>query len=111
MKKICLAIWILLLPAIASAANVWHTSTIQFIYPQANGSVVVGFDLNNASCPNLETPTQYFFMAVGQNGVTADGMKNVLAALMLAFASDKTVSVEFDTATALCYIGRAKVLK
>jgi hypothetical protein len=74
-------VWIMSVAAgsIASGAEVWHQSIVRSVYPQANGSVVVVLD-QNSSCSNQNNP-QYSYIAAGQNSVTADAVKAMLAAV------------------------------
>jgi len=94
----------------AWSADVWHTSTIRWVYPQADGSFVLAFDVDSASCPNIGVP-KYHTVAVNQNGVTEEGAKKIYAAALLALASDKQVQLNFSDLTTSCYINRLLVVK
>ncbi len=65
----------------ARAAGAYLASTIKVVYPLGNGSFVLKFNHNHNSpaCLGPENP-QLFYVAVGQNGVTESGLKNMLAA-------------------------------
>lgn len=89
----------------ATAADVWHSGTITHVYPLAEGSVVVSMSSDSASCTSASAP-DYYYIQVGQNGVTAEGLRNMLATVLAAFAMGKTVSINFSDATAQCYINR-----
>lgn len=110
--RVCLGLLLALSWTIkVHAAEQWHTSTVKFVYPQGDGSVVVGFDQNTTLCPNLELPTQYYFLIEGQADVTAPGMKNLMATILTAFSTGSRLSVAFDDSNALCRIRRALVLR
>jgi hypothetical protein len=92
----------------ADAADIWHVSTIKYIYPQANGTIVLAFATDSASCTSTATP-DYYTIAVGQNGVTAEALKHMLAVALSAFALEKQVSINFSDTTTACYINRLLV--
>ena len=92
----------------AQAAAAWVQSTVKFVYPQGDGSFVLGFVSDAGTCSNVNSP-KYFYVVAGQNGVTADGVKALLATALTAFATGSTLSVAFDDATASCYINRLSV--
>jgi hypothetical protein len=91
------------------AAETWHTSTIKWVYPQADGAVVVlVFHADSAAC-SAQSP-KYHYAAVGQNGMTAEGLKLLAATALSAAAQGRTVSVAFDSASGGCYINRMLVV-
>lgn len=92
----------------AHAAEVWHSSKIRLIYPLANGSVVLAMATNAADCTNTSSP-KYHFIQAGQNGMTAEGVKNLLAVAMAAAAQGKDVSISYDNATNSCFVNRLSV--
>jgi hypothetical protein len=94
----------------AGATERWHTSTLQWVYPLASGDFVIGFDADNSYCTSTNTP-KYMYVAVGQNGVTAEGAKKIFAAALTALALGKTLSIAFDDGTASCYVNRVTVNK
>ena len=93
---------------LTSTAEVWHTSTIRNIYPQADGNFVLQFTLDSESCTNASNPKNYY-VSVGQNSMTSDGAWKIYAAAMLAMVRNKTVAIAFDEATATCYVNRLVV--
>lgn len=104
-----LAVTILaLLAGGADAADVWHTSTIKWIYPQANGSAVITFTDQSPSCTNTNT-YKYHLLSVGTNGVTAEGFQIIYAAALAAAASGLTITINFDDSTTACSINRLYV--
>ena len=90
----------------APAADLWHTSTIRWVYPLPNGGVILVFTDDAPTCTNSGN---YHYMEVGQNGMTEPGLKNLYAAALAAAAGGKTVSINFDDSTAQCYINRLYV--
>jgi hypothetical protein len=65
---------------------------------------------DHASCTSAASP-DYYYITVGQNGVTADGLRAMHATALTAFAMERQVSIAFDNATANCYINRLIVLE
>ena len=97
-----------LAPAVASLVE--HVSTIDSVYPLADGSFIIIFDDNATACPNTKS-RKYHFVAVNQLGVTEDAAKQIYAAALLALAMDKQVRVYFDDSTTYCWIDRLRVMK
>lgn len=94
---------------IATSAEVIHLSTIKMLYPLADGSFVLIFNADSPSCPNAITP-KYYYVSVGNNGVTLEGSKKMYAAAALAMAMNKQVNIAFDNATSSCFINRLTVI-
>jgi hypothetical protein len=90
----------------AHAAESWLVSKVKVVYPQANGSVILSFVDNAPNCSNPTTPTKYMYIQVGQNGVTAEGLKNMLSTALVAYATGGVLSVAFDDGTSACNINR-----
>jgi hypothetical protein len=89
----------------AQAANQYFQSTVQAVYPLADGTFVLIFAQSSPSCHSPNSP-QYFYITTNQNGVTADGVKAMLATALAAFAMGKTLAIAFDDSTQYCYINR-----
>lgn len=100
-----IAAGVLFVAAAPAHAERWLGSTIKWIYPQANGSVVLAFTVDSPDCTNGSTP-KYYLLAVGAGGVTAEGLKNMLAVAIAAFGSGKPIAVAFDETTSSCTINR-----
>jgi len=92
----------------AHGATAYFQSGVKFVYPQADGSFVLGFVNDAGTCSNTNSP-KYFYVVAGQNGVTADGVKAMLATALTAFATGSSLSGAFDDATPACYINRFSV--
>jgi hypothetical protein len=45
----------------------------------------------------------------GQNGVTAEGVKAMLATSLLAYALQKPLQINYDDATSSCFVNRLLV--
>jgi hypothetical protein len=101
-----LALWFI--TGTALAANAYHGAQLKSVYPLSDGSFVLVFMTDTAACSSTNSP-KYFYVTAGQNGVTADGVKNMLAAALTAFALEKLVYIAFDDATPSCYINRLSV--
>ena len=93
-----------LMSASASAEH-WHGSTVNWIYPQADGSVVITFNTSDAYCQNPANP-KYYTIMVGQYGVTQEGLKNMLSTAMLAKATGATLNIAFTEVGNECWINR-----
>lgn len=83
-------------------------SPLAFVYPLSDGSFVLGFAQGSTFCQSPNSP-QYFYVVPGQNGVTADGAKAMLATALTAFGLGKTLSMSFDDATPYCYVNRFSI--
>jgi hypothetical protein len=106
MAGICLAAF----SSASLAAEVWHTSTLKYVYALADGAFVLIFDVSAPSCTSPATD-KYFNVAPTQNGMTVEGAKKIYSAALMAMATDKALQFAFDDATANCYINRAMVVK
>lgn len=91
------------------AADLWHTSTLKWVYPVANGSFILAFNLESASCPSPSSP-KYFNVVVGENGVTEEAARKFYAAAMAALVTRMTVQVNFSDSSSACFINRMLVL-
>lgn len=96
------------LHARSEAADVWHTSTLKWVYPLADGSFVLTFNVDSSSCAS--SSPKYHYVAVGQNSVTEEGARKFYAAAMTALATRMTVQVNFSDASSACYVNRLLVL-
>jgi hypothetical protein len=92
-----------------SAATAWYQGTIQMIYPMSDGSFAIGVPTVLPTCSGNGSGGVYLFVSPGQNAVTADGAKNLLATLLMAFAQGRTISVAYDDSTLYCYVNRLLV--
>jgi hypothetical protein len=92
----------------ASAVESWHQDHVKWVYPQANGNFILVFNTSPANCPNPGNP-KYFYVSLGVNGVTAEGLKAMLATALMAYGSGKMLSVAFETASSSCDVNRLYV--
>lgn len=90
----------------AAAAEAWAVATLKFVYPLGDGSVVLAMTTDPPTCTSTATP-KYLLVRAGQNGMTADGAKNILAAALTALAMGTQFQVNFDDSTSNCYVNRA----
>ena len=93
----------------AESAPQSFTANVAWVYPLGDGSVILAFTQESPYCTAAGSPKYYLVMS-GQNGVTADGIKSILATALTAFALGKPVSVVFDDATSNCYINRIAMM-
>jgi hypothetical protein len=91
--------------AAVAHAETWHTARIKDVYPLGNGSLVLIFVVDAAGCTGAG-PGKYHYISAGQAGVNTDGVRLMAATALMAFASDKPVSVAYDETSASCYINR-----
>jgi hypothetical protein len=103
--RIAAAVIFLFGAACANATEAYHTGRLKFVYALGDGSYVIGFLANSAACTSSE-PTKYMYITAGQNGVTADGLKNMIATALLGYATGGALSIAFDNSTSYCYINR-----
>lgn len=98
---------------VAAATDAWGLSRVKWVYPLGDGAtVIVGFDDESAACTSPQPPgSKYFYISVGANGVTAEGLKNLTAMFLTALATEKVVSYVFDSSSSYCYINRASVAR
>jgi hypothetical protein len=99
--------------ALATSSASWATSvgfsaTLTNISAIGDGRTVLQFGTTTSSCSG--TP-QGFYVTVGQNGVSADGAKQILATALLAFSLGKTLTIYFDDSTSYCYVGQATIVQ
>jgi hypothetical protein len=92
----------------ASAAEGWHQDYVKSVYPMSNGNFVVTFATSPANCTNGSNP-KYFYVQAGHNGVTAEGVKAMLAVSLMAFAGGKKLTIVFDDSSYSCDINRMSV--
>ena len=95
-----------LLPAASQAAS--FSGQLAFLYPMANGTVALAFTGSAPGC-SASGSIFYTYLAPGQNSVTADGFKNLYAAILLAFGSERPVDVTYDNSTVYCYVNNVIV--
>jgi hypothetical protein len=108
LSSFSLALGAAVAPGLASASEQWVVDNLKSVYPLSDGSFVVTFVNPQPICTNAGTP-QYFYVSAGQNGVTADGVKAMLAAALTAFVAGKKVSLAFEAATSNCYVNRLSI--
>lgn len=85
-----------------------QTTTLKFVYPFGNGDFVIGLDSEPSTCSAPGSP-KYFWITVGQGGVTAEGSAKIFATATSALITKLTVNVIFDDATTNCYVNRISV--
>lgn len=86
-------------------AGLWHTAKIKNVYPQADGNFVLILYADHSSCTNANSP-DYYYVSVGQNGVTQEGANKMYAAALAAAISGKSVTFNFDENSSTCSINR-----
>jgi hypothetical protein len=109
MKRRIIALSLCALSTSVQAADVWHTSTIKYLYPLADGSFVLTFETNASACSNANA-SKYHYVTPTQNGMTEQGATKIYAAALMAKAAELSVQINFSDSTASCYINRLTVL-
>lgn len=92
------------------AAELWNESPIKMVYPMADGSFALGFEGGLSACTSSGT-IRYVHVAPSQNGVTADGAKNMLATVLMALATDRAVAVAYSNSSNFCYVNRLYIVQ
>lgn len=96
------------LALMTSAESAEFTGTLALLYPMADGSVALGFTGTASGCGTAGSIV-YMYLAPGQNSVSAEGFKTIYSTVLMAFASEKTVDVNYDNSSAYCYVNRLLV--
>lgn len=95
--------------ASASAMLTWHTASVKMIYPYTGGNrFVLTLTSDHANCTNAQVP-KYYYILVGESGVTTDDVKAFYSLSMLALAQDRQLTILFDDATSNCYVSAMRV--
>ena len=89
----------------APAATAWYQGAVQLVYPLNDGSFVIGVATTLSACFGSGQGV-YLYVTPGQNAVTLDGAKSMLATTLTAFAIGRTISVAYDDSTSYCYVNR-----
>ena len=103
-----LALGAVVVPGLANASEQWVTDTVRSVYPLADGSFVITFVHAQPICTNTAT-YQYFWVSAGHNGMSADGVKSMLATALTAFTTGKTIDLAFESATSDCFVNRLAI--
>lgn len=90
----------------AYAANEWHDEVaVSRIYSHGEGKVLFSFVPSAPNCPNTNSP-KWHTVEVGENGMTAEGLKLIYAGALTATALGRNVRVHYDNASANCFVAR-----
>jgi hypothetical protein len=109
-RKFLVAIALAAMPLVSLAANVTHQAYVTRVQVDADGTVRLSFATEAASCTNPNTP-KYYIIAVGQQSVTADGLRAMHATALTALTMERRLSIVFDNATTNCYINRLQIIE
>ncbi|MGH7926871.1 MAG: response regulator receiver protein [Candidatus Binatia bacterium] len=113
MKRSILFVHVLALIGVAMSAEsaaVWHTAYVKLIMAEGEGTVRLAFTSEHPSCTNGGSP-KWYYIKVGENSVTADGVRAMHATALTAFALERQVMINFDDSTTGCYINRLQLLE
>jgi hypothetical protein len=103
--KLSFAIAAILFSHAAAAAEQWGSGNLKRVYTMADGSFVIMLQTDPPACPAPSSP-KYLWVTPGQNGVTADGLKALLATSLAAIAAGRPIEVAFSDSTTSCYVNR-----
>lgn len=92
--------------SVASATEVNLFTHVLRVHPLADGSIVLMMTTDSPSCTSTATPNKHYTIKVGQNGVSADGLRAMQATAMTAVATGYRLTIYFDDATSFCYVNR-----
>ena len=107
-KNLFAIIFIFLSTTAHAVTNVWHTSTIKYIYPLADGSFVVTFNTNSSSCSG-GVSNKYHYVRTGNNSVNQEGVDKMYSLFLTAATSGRKVTISFDSSSTQCWINRAYI--
>ena len=85
--------------------------TIDSVQVRHDGSFQIETVEQHANASNCYEGGKAFLVSVGQNGVTTEGIQNLLSASFIAVGSGNKVSIEFDSGTGNCHVRYIKVRK
>jgi hypothetical protein len=109
MTRLLLTAVLLIFTGSVLGAESWHTSRVKYVYPLADGSVVLVF-VNSAVACSASGPDKYHYLSVGENGVTADGFDRIYAAALAGAAGGQVLQINFDDASSYCFVNRLLVV-
>lgn len=104
--KYLITVFFLFLSVNANSEIIMHTTTIKWIDQRSDGTWVMAFNNDNTACTNKNTPSKYYHVMVGQEGVTEESSKNLMSLALTAAISKKTVYVSFNTENEACFVNR-----
>lgn len=88
----------------AYASSTWYTGSVQYVYPMNDGSFAIGVATSTPVCSNSGGGGVYMHVTPGQNGITAAATQNMLATVLTAFAAGRSIEINYDNSTSLCYV-------
>ena len=88
--------------------NVWFTGTVKTVYPFKNGDFVITFEESSNECNSPSTP-KYYYVAVGEAGVTEQGVERMLSTALTAGMGKKQLSINFNKDSTSCFINRMQI--
>ncbi|MEX2964652.1 response regulator receiver protein [Microbulbifer sp. TYP-18] len=108
MRKMIALLITALISLPATAQEVGFTSQVTRVYPFGDGSFVITLEASSPSCTSTDN---YYYVKVGENGVTQEGLQLMFSAALAGLASEKQVTVVFDSSSSSCYINRLFISK
>lgn len=106
-KQVFSMVVMILLSSTVSAAEIFHKTKIDMVYPFKDGKIYVGIDVEHDSCTNAN---KFYRVEVGRAGVTEEAVDRIYSAILVAAAQQNQVEIIFEPASdGQCYISRLKV--
>ena len=92
--------------------DIWHGSTLRSVYPHGGGDEFwITFHYESDACYSQNLPYKYYKVKAGENGVTEDGVKNMLSVALAALVSTKRLVIAFEGGEEKpnCYISKMAI--
>jgi len=106
MRKLCgliVAIMFSVVVGPAYAVNTWiNGTTITGVQVEEDGGVILYLPSN--SDPDCLEGGKLFYVALNQNNMSAEGLKNILALSLVALTTGKQISILYEESTPNCYV-------
>lgn len=97
---------LLMMPLLSVAENVWHESTIRTIYPLGSGAFVI---IPVVPAPDCTRSDSYLYVSEGENGVSAEAVKNMLSVSLTAATLGKNIKVNYNKNSTSCFISKLQI--
>ena len=102
-KSFLVAMSLLLFSSLSPAENVWKNSTyIEGVQALHTGGYILYLPPDSSlSC---QEGGKLFYLAANQNGMTQEGLSNILSVALVAYTAKRQVSVLYDDSSSSCYV-------
>lgn len=100
-KNLSLCMLLIGMSGTASAES--YTDYIKHVYATSIGDLVITFQNDSPECQRAD---DYHHVALGKNGVTAEGLKNMIAVVLAASLGERRITITFDATPDYCYVNK-----